>query len=181
LCPIKPFEEGYILNLEVKARDRDKDPLIYKYSVSGGEIFAEGSQARWDLRKAGLGRQTVVVQVTDGRGGKTTRRSEINVVEHGACDPGCSVLTVTCPTNVNESDTAVFVASVSGEDLPRKLIYLWSHSNGKRIAGDQGSKLRIKAVGLPGDLITVTVRVLGLDPACNSQASCESRIVKRMR
>jgi hypothetical protein len=177
LCPV--FEKWYTVWVEVKASDPDEDLLTYHYSVSGGEILGEGARVRWDLRKAGLGRQKVIVEVLDQRGGKTSSASEIEVIKHTDCDPGCPALRVTCSSNVTEGEIATFEAKVGEPDQALK--YLWSHSNGQRIPGQQGAELKIKAVGSPGDVITATVRVLGIDPACSYQASCETRIEKQIR
>ena len=180
VCPIDGFEEGYILNLEVKANDPDNDLLTYNYSVSGGKILGEGAQVRWDLRRASLGRQKVVVEVTDQRGGKTSGVSEIRVIAHGACDPSfCPMLSVSCPTSVIEGEIATFSLAIPGNEP--NLVFLWSHSNGHRFPGQKGPTLKIKAVGSPGDIIKATVTVLGLDPSCNRQASCETTIEKPIR
>lgn len=170
---------GTIVRLEVKANDQDNEKLTYKYSTTAGAIAGNGSTANWDLYKAPLGMQTAIVEVTDQHGGKASSTARVNVVMCGACDPPCSSLSVTCPSEVTQGDVAVFVATVSGIEADRKLMYLWSHSNGKRIAAQAGPELRIEAIGSPGDVITATVDVLGIDPTCNRQASCESRIVTR--
>ena len=64
-----------------------------------------------------------------------------------------------------------------GGDPPEKRTFNWI-ANGKLIPGQEGPELKIKAVGSPGDSITVVVEVGGIDPACSRTASCESRIVK---
>jgi hypothetical protein len=183
LCPFFPTalcsSSGTIVTLEVKASDQENDLLTYKYSVTAGTIVGTGASVNWDLSGSRLGNQTASVEVSDKRGGKESAKTVVELVVCGACDPPCPTLSVTCPTEVHEGEIAEFTATASADDSVQKLIYLWSHSNGKRVASDQGPKLQIKATGLPGDLITATVRVLGIDPACNYQASCESRIVKR--
>jgi len=177
LCPFVP--DYYIVKLDAKASDPEGDALTYRYLVTGGSIIGQGPTVDWDLRRA-LGRQKAVVEVTDNHGGKTARAVEISVVLNTtSCDPPCSVLSVTCATEVAQGDVAFFIATVSGIEPDRKLTYRWSHSNGKRIAGQAGPELRIEAIGSPGDVITATVDVLGIDPACNRQASCKSRIVTR--
>jgi hypothetical protein len=175
LCPIVEFEPGYILNLEVKAGDPDGDSITYHYFVSAGQILGEGSHVRWDLRKA-LGHQKVVVEAIDNRGGKTSGVAEINVVIHTACHLPCTVLAVSGPSTVVAGEIATFAASVTGPVPKTKLEYLWSQRNGE-IDGGQGTPdLRIKATGMPGAEVKVTVSVRGLDPACNSQASARARI-----
>jgi len=177
LCPFASCSaSGNIITLEVSASDPDHDNLTYKYSVGSGTIIGSGKRVSWDLTEARFGIQTAKVEVTDQRGGKISATATVDVVMCGSCDPPCPTLSVSCPSEVKQGEVADFVATVSGPD---QLTYLWSHSNGKRIAGQEGSNLKITAVGSDGDVITATVTVLGLDPACNRQASCESRIVKR--
>ena len=168
---------GTIVALEVNATDPDEDKLVYKYSVTAGAIAGNGSTVNWDLYKAPLGIQTAVVEVMDQRGGKASSIARVNVVVCGACDPPCPTVSVTCPSEIQQGETALFVTTVGDPD--QKLNYLWSHSNGKRIAGQIGPELRIEAIGSPGDVITATVEVLGIDPACSRQASCKSTIVTR--
>jgi hypothetical protein len=172
---------GTIVTLQVKASDRDNEKLTYKYSVTAGAIAGSGATVNWDLYKTPLGMQTAMVEVMDQRGGKASSIARVNVVVCGACDPPCPSLSVTCPTEVTQGNVVVFAATVSGVGPDEKLTYLWSHSNGKRLAGQEGPGLRINAIGLPGDVITATVRILGIDPSCSRQASCESRIVQPRR
>jgi hypothetical protein len=171
---------GPIVTLEVDAKDQDGEKLTYKYSVSAGTIVGTGAIVNWDLYKTPFGLQTATIEVSDQRGGKSTSAANVKVTICGACDPPCTTLSVSCPSSVTEDEIATFQATVGG-DPPGKLTYLWSHSNGKRIPGQEGSSLKIKAIGLPGDVITATVNVLGLDPSCRRQASCESKIVKPVR
>jgi hypothetical protein len=175
LCPF--VTDYYMVKLEAKASDPDGDVLTYHYEVTGGRIIGQGPIVDWDLRKA-LGQQKAVVEVTDSNGSKTSREVEISVeLNTSSCDPPCNTVSVTCPETVSEGESATFAATVGGEP-PEKLTYHWI-SNGKLIPGQEEPELKIKAVGLPGDSITVVVEVGGIDPACSRQASCESRIVKR--
>ena len=182
LCPFVPSgacsPTGTRVTLEVKAGDPENDHLTYRYSVSKGAIEGSGPIVLWDL-KGTFGTQTATVEVTDPLGGKASGVLRVDAVSCGACDPPCPTVNVTCPTNVPEGEIAIFDTRIWGGELTQKLTYLWSHSNGERVAGQEGSKLRIRARGLPGDVITATVRILGFDPACGHQASCETRISKR--
>ena len=168
-----------IVELQVKAIDLDNDSLTYKYSTTDGAITGVGAFINWDLSRARLGMQTVRVEVTDQHGAKASSAATVNVVQCGSCHLPCPTLSVTCPSEVTQGDIAVFAPAVSGIESDGKLTYLWSHSNGKRIAGQESPGLRIEATGSPGDVITATVKVLGIDPTCNRQASCESRIRAR--
>jgi hypothetical protein len=167
---------GTIVTLGVDAMDPDNETLTYTYSVSAGTIVGTGATVNWDLYKTPFGMQTVTIEVSDQRGGKATSTAKVKVMVCGACDPPCPSLSVTCPAEVNLGNEANFIASVSSDG--EKLTFLWRHSNGQRLSTQAGPNLKIKAVGFPGDVITATVDVLGLDPACSRQASCESRIVR---
>ena len=183
-CPLLPVsicsQSGTIVTLEVQASDPDREQLDYKYSPSAGVIAGSGANVKWDLTQVRLGFQTVKVEVTDQRGGRTSSTAQVKIVVCGECDPGCPVLTVSCTTSVTKGAVADFEATYSSEPdaIGRKLIYLWSHSNGKRLSGTEDTKLKIEATGTPGDVITATVRIVGVDPFCNREATCQTRIVK---
>ena len=180
LCPFVPLGAtspyGQTIPLVVGASDPDNDNLTYKYSASAGSIVGNGAVVNWNLTRSPLGVHTAKVEVIDGRGGKTSAATTVKIVVSGTCDPPCPTITVSCPSQINEGEVANFVASVSGD---QNLTYLWRHSNGKRLPGQTGSELKIVGQGLPGDIIKATVVVLGVDPACTRETSCESRIVKR--
>ncbi len=178
LCPFFPGAcsfSGTKTSIEVKATDPDKDELHYQYSATAGTIVGIGSHVIWDLTESRLGRQTVTVAVSDQRGAKVIRSTTLDVVVCGACDPPRPFLTVTCPDKVAHGEIADFRATVSGDTFGVELIYLWRHSHGRVVPGEDKTKLSVKALGLPGDQITATVRVLGLDPAANSEATCNQR------
>jgi hypothetical protein len=178
LCP--SFPEYYIVKLDVKASDPDGDLLTYRYVVSGGRIIGKGPQVDWDLRKT-LGPQKVTVDVSDRRCGKSSSVVVVNVQLRTACDFPCPIISVSCLSRVTEGEVGEFVASISGSERNRQLTYSWSVINGKVIGGRRRNKARIRATGSPGDEITATVSVRGLDPSCSHQASCASTIEKRAR
>ena len=182
ICPFMPggacAATGTRITLEVDASDPEDDQLTYQYTVSNGVIEGSGSIVNWDLNGA-FGPQTATVEVTDRRGGKSSSVARVRVVHCESCDPPCTVLEVLCPATVSEGETVLFKASIGGYDSSKRLIYLWSHSNGKRIPEKNESRLSVKAIGLSGDVITATVRVVGIDPFCRSEASCQAKIVKR--
>ena len=187
-CPFIPIalcsKSGTIVDLEVQASDPDREQLDYRYSPSAGVITGSGANVKWDLTQVRLGFQTVKVEVADQRGGKTSSMAQIKIVLcSGDCHPPrpfCPVLTVSCPTRVTKGAVADFEATFNSDPdtTGGKLIYLWSHTNGKRLNGTQDTKLKIEVPGAPGDVITATVRVVGVDPSCNRQATCQTRIVK---
>lgn len=181
-CPFDPngicSPSGTIATLQVQASDPDNDPLTYTYSVTGGTVSGTGGEtANWDLFDARFAMQTATVEVTDQRGGKASSVVRVDVVMCGTCDPPRPSMGVTCPYDVIQGEIAVFTLNISLVD-PDKLTYLWRHSNGKRLPGQEGPQLKIKAIGRPGEIISATVTVLGLDPSFNRTASCETRIEK---
>jgi len=178
-CPFGPCSPSTVATLEAKASDPDGDELTYKYSVSAGAIAGNGANANWDLSKTPFGVQTATVEVTDGHGGKASSSAQVKVVVCGACDPPRPYLSLTCPAEVPQGSDAVFTLAISGVGSDEKLTYLWSHSNGKRLPGQEGPELKIQAIGSPGDVIKATVEILGLDPTASREASCETRIGKR--
>jgi hypothetical protein len=176
LCPL--FPEYYIVKLDVKASDPDGGGLTYHYLVSGGRIVGQGSRVDWDLRKTS-GQQRVTVDVSDRRGGKSSSVLTINVIEPLSCDFPCPTISVSCPSHTTEGEVGDFVASISGSDRDLRRSYSWHVINGKVVGRRKKNEVRIRATGSPSDEITVTVSIRGLDPSCNHQASCASRIEKR--
>jgi len=183
-CPVFPDGScGYIIKLEVRANDPNNDRLSYTYWVSTGQIVGKGAQVVWDFRRGPggsiVGQQTARVEVTDGRGGKATSSVSVNVQICPDCDPGCPSVVVTGADSVNEGQVAVFTLTVSAS-APQKLRYMWRATNGKLVKGQRSKTVAVRALGLPGDSITATVSIEGLDPTCSREASGISRIQKRM-
>lgn len=182
ICPVHSVVacsgSGAIVTLVVQASDPDRDQLKYKYSVTAGVIAGTGEIASWDLAKVPPGFQTAKVDVTDQRGLKPSTTAQVEIVVCDTCHLFCPAITVSCPKNVAAGEGVTFVASVDGINPTDKITFLWNHSHGRRLGGQQGSKLRIEATGQPGDMITGTVRIRGIDPACNHQATCQTQITK---
>lgn len=182
LCPSAPggtcFQNKTFV-LEVTAHDPDGDPLSYKYSATVGRIAGESSLVTWNLEDVPLGTYRATVEVSDGRGGKASESVSIIVQDCGKCDAGCPVVVVTCEDNANEGQLADFTVTVSATDPEVNLRYMWTVANGEIMKGQGSKTITARVLGPPGDLITATVRVGGLDPACTFEASCVSRIQKR--
>lgn len=181
LCPVDRAvpcsKSGTHVILVVKASGSDRDQLKYKYSASAGVIAGTGEIASWDLTQAPLGFQTARVEVSDQRGRKTATTAQVEIAAC-SCELFCPRLGVSCPKNVIQGEIVTFIASLDGINLTDKLTYLWNHTHGRRRSGQQGSKLEIKATGQPGDMITATVRIRGLAPECNYQATCQTQVTK---
>jgi hypothetical protein len=60
------------------ASDPDGDELSYTWSANGGNISGEGSVVTWVAPNT-FGTYTIIVTVTDGRGGETTKSIDIVV------------------------------------------------------------------------------------------------------
>ena len=61
------------------ASDPDGDELSYTWSASGGNISGEGAIATW-IAPDEVGAYTIIVKVTDGRGGEATAQVTTDVV-----------------------------------------------------------------------------------------------------
>jgi hypothetical protein len=183
-CPFSPGGVcgpfGSRITLQVEASDPDNDELTYKYSVSSGEIEGVGQLVTWNVDPKRSGVQTAKVEVADTKGSKASSAVSVELVPCGSCDPPCPALNVRCPATVVEGATVLFEAVIADSDFTNEPVFLWHVSSG-RIAGQVGPVLRIKANGSPGEVITATVRVKGIDPTCSSEASCASEIVKRAK
>ncbi len=157
--------ETMVIDVTTQAFDEDNDPLVYKYTVSGGEIIGKGANVKWDLSGALPGLYTITAAVDDGCGycGKTISKA-VTVTE---CDPSCGLvecpqIDLLAPDSVTNLKNTVFTASVIGGP---QIEYHWSVENGEIISG-QGTASII--VGLPANATTnrasVTVKLLGLEP-----------------
>lgn len=181
-CPFIPNDvcnPGLTIHLKVEATDPDNDTLNYKYSVSSGTVDEFGPEARWDLSRGRVGTQKATVEVTDNRGRKSSSTITVEVVECPTCHPPRPYIRLSCPASIPQGDTAEFTAFVSPDQQSPDVKYLWSHSHGEREAGQEGATLRIKAIGAPGQVISATVTILGLDPASNRVETCRSKIEKK--
>lgn len=161
--------------LDVKAIDPDGDPLHYEYSVKEGVIRGSGPVVSWTLPKEGP--HTVIVQVTDGRGGKASA-SVVSVVRScGTCDgPPCPTVNASCPDTAIEGQRISFTAAVTEI---QKVSYRWQVTNGKIIRGQGSPEIQVAVAKWPSKEVTATVTVGGFPASCQRQASCSSKIQSR--
>jgi hypothetical protein len=110
--------------LQCAAADPDGDELSYSWSASG-DISGEGPVVTWTA-PAALGDYTIVVTVTDGRGGEATSRLTVGVATNRP--PVIGGLTSKY-SQVKESMAAPIECAVSDPDGD-ELTYLWSASDG---------------------------------------------------
>jgi len=131
------------------ASDQDGDGLSYAWSASGN-VSGEGSTVTWTA-PAAPGDYTIMVKVTDGRGGEAATELIIKVVPN---QPPVISLTAE-PQTVKKAMTSAIQCTASDPDED-KLSYAWSASRGK-ISG-KGSAATWTAPDAFGTYtITVTV------------------------
>ncbi|MBK8623708.1 MAG: DUF2141 domain-containing protein [Saprospiraceae bacterium] len=97
-----------MVSIDVKATDPDNDGLSYAYTVTGGSVTGSGPIVTWTAPST-EGAHSVLVSVSDGKGGVITQNASLNVLK-----PVTQV-----------SGTASFVAGVSG-DLSNAKVSLYT-------------------------------------------------------
>ena len=123
------FNPSGSCQVKCTASDPDGDELSYTWSANG-DISGEGSVVTWTAPTA-FGSYTIVVEVTDGRGGKATAQLTVGVaVNH---PPVIDSLT-TEHLWVRKATTSTIVCIASDPDGD-KLRYIWS-ANGGSISGE---------------------------------------------
>ena len=170
---------GCLVILSVDASDPDGDNLIYNYTVSGGKINNEGARASWNLSDLPPATYNVEVEVTDNRGGRVAQSVSVEVVPHGACDPPCTSIVVTCPDEVEEGGTVIFTANVSGVEANVTPSFSWSVSGGKIVRGQGTHTIEVDKTDTGGRVVEATVDIGGLAPECSRSASCKVNVRKK--
>jgi len=77
-----PIVTGERVNIVSTASDPDGDPLTYSYAAAGGQISGTGPAAAFDSTGLAPGSYTVTCTADDGRGGRTSATSNVDVQEH---------------------------------------------------------------------------------------------------
>jgi hypothetical protein len=176
VCPVTPSVSctasgTHSVALSANAANPDGATLLYTYSTTGGHITGEGEDVTWDLAGLEPGIYTATVEVGDGSGARGRASTNVTVVRCD-CLPPCPTITVDCPTGTIAPGTSATVTvnlSGIGEDKPT---YNWSVSAGTITSGQGTSSITIDTTGLSGQNVTATVTVEGIDPSCQSKASC---------
>ncbi|MFZ0062320.1 MAG: hypothetical protein WAL47_09810 [Pyrinomonadaceae bacterium] len=163
------------VTLTADSRDPDNDTLLHTWTVTGGRITGEGRTVSWDLSGVNPGTYTASVEVNDGNQHTANATTTVTVAVCTDCKPPCPTVSVSCPSEVNDGDSATFTASV-GDSGSLNLTYNWSVSAGT-ISGGQGtSSITVDTKGVGGSTITATVELGGVDPACSRTASCTTSV-----
>jgi hypothetical protein len=74
-----PIIAGERVAINSKASDPDNDPLTYSYSATGGQISGNGPTAQFDSTGLSAGSYTVTCTADDGRGGRTSATTTVDV------------------------------------------------------------------------------------------------------
>jgi hypothetical protein len=160
--------------LTANATDPDGDTLLYTWTVTGGTISGEGPNVTWDLSGVSPGTYTASVEVDDGCGCVAFTSTTVTVDECTGCVPPCPTLSVTCPDTVEPGTPITFTANVSGGT--GSPTYNWSVSAGTITSGQGTPSITVDTTGLAGQTVTATVELGGLDPTCQSTASCTTQV-----
>ena len=132
------------------ASDPDGDELSYAWSASRGSISGESSTVTWTA-PAAPGNYTIIVKVTDGRGGEAATELIIKVVPN---QPPVISLTAE-PQTVKKAMTSAIQCTASDPDGD-KLSYTWSASGGN-ISGEGSAATWVAPNAFGTYTITVTV------------------------
>src|SRR5208337_2686564 len=74
-----PIIAGERVAIISKASDPDNDPLTYSYAATGGQISGNGPTAQFDSTGLSAGSYTVTCTADDGRGGRTSATTTVDV------------------------------------------------------------------------------------------------------
>jgi len=74
-----PIIAGERVAINSTASDPDGDPLTYSYSATGGQISGNGPTAQFDSTGLAAGSYTVTCTADDGRGGRTSATTTVDV------------------------------------------------------------------------------------------------------
>jgi hypothetical protein len=74
-----PIIAGERVAINSTASDPDGDPLTYSYSATGGQVSGTGPTAQFDSTGLSAGSYTVTCTADDGRGGRTSATTNVDV------------------------------------------------------------------------------------------------------
>jgi len=74
-----PIIAGERVAINSTASDPDNDPLTYSYSATGGQVSGTGPTAQFDSTGLSAGSYTVTCTADDGRGGRTSATTNVDV------------------------------------------------------------------------------------------------------
>jgi hypothetical protein len=152
----KPKERRTV-GLSVTASDSENSPLVYRYSVSGGEIVGEGSTVSWKLGDQPFGRYSATVKVKDGIGAEATSTLEVVVEGCLSCfipDPPCPVVTVEVASEYTDSKEtfrgeilSFHIRVMTDAHFLTRPDYNWTVTGGKLLKGQNTPWVTVEANG----------------------------------
>jgi outer membrane protein OmpA-like peptidoglycan-associated protein len=74
-----PILTGEHVTIKSTASDPDGDPLTYSYSATGGQVSGTGPTAQFDATGLKAGNYTITCTADDGRGGRTSATTTVEV------------------------------------------------------------------------------------------------------
>lgn len=158
-----------LIDVVTRAADPDDDPLVYVYTVSGGQIVGRGSKVQWDMKDAAPGTYTITAGVDDGCGicGKTVTRT-ITIEE---CTPSCSLppdcplVEIRSPEFLGSFEEYLFKAKILGGE---GLNINWSVENGELIHGQGTPQIRVKTGSIStSNAFSVSLKLSGFHQFAN--------------
>ena len=183
ICPFFPENGKPEVRLVVNAKDPDGDKLSYEYSISEGILSGKEESVVWNLDGLPHGPHKVRVTVRDGKGGKVDAALTVITAISSSCDPPrheCPVVEVSCPAEMDKSNSIIFSAVVRGRAKPYQSVsFDWNVNAGRIVKGQHSHQIEVSTTGAKGfDSITATVQVGGFDPSCvTTFITCTTRIV----
>jgi hypothetical protein len=174
-CP----EFGMTLELMTEASGKNKDTLLYQYSVNGGRVLGEGANVKWNLIGASPGSYTAKVVVKNQRGGMAASSLSVKVVECPDCEFPCNVVVVSCPDQTEEGPSVIFTAKVLGGEPGIKPTYKWSVSIGTIVKGQGTDTIEVDTSNLGGQQLEAKIEIGGHPPECQNMASCKVQVRKK--
>jgi hypothetical protein len=91
----------------------------------------------------------------------------------------CPTVAVTCPDETEVGSPIVFTANMAVGTPAPEVTYQWTVTAGTIVEGQGTNSVKVDTKNLAGKTVTATVKVGGIDPACNSTASCTTEVLAR--
>lgn len=159
------------VDVSVEASDPRGGELTYAYSVTAGRVIGEGGRVQWDLGGTGPGLYKIAVKVTNKTGGAASGSALVTVAMCRDCVPPCPSISLSCPDAVNEGQQLQCTVNVLGGLPDLNPTFEWSTSGGNISSGQNTPSINIDTQGVADQRLTITVKVNGIDPACENEKS----------
>jgi hypothetical protein len=84
----------------------------------------------------------------------------------------CPITSVSCPSDLEVGKPVEFKSTIIGADPEAKLTYTWEVAGGELAEGQGTTAIKVNVTRSPGPTVGAYLRVGGLDPMCDTTASC---------